>query len=82
MLKIPFEVLDRRLSEIFIGEKEITVEVCMEMVVLWQAYKADGGTYESFKYWFSAFNVYLVVGMCDRKKQPYLTLCSTGSCRS
>ena len=59
VLGIPFEVLERKLSEMSIGEREISVEVCTEMFVLWQkVYNADGGTYESLKHRFDMFSVF------------------------
>ena len=34
------------------------MRVCEEMFILWQAYEADGGTYESLKSRFDTFSVF------------------------
>ena len=59
VLGIPFEVLERTLLLKSIGVREISVEICTEMFVLWrEVYDADGGTYESLKRRFDMFSVF------------------------
>ena len=58
VLGIPYKVLENRVAELPIGERENPVRVCEEMFILWPAYEADGGTYESLKQRFDMFSVF------------------------
>ena len=74
VLGIPFTVLESKVSDLFSVERENLMRVYVEMFLLWQAYDADGGTYESLKHRFDMFSVFagrnplvsinVVIGMC------------------